>query len=187
MIQGIAGRTPRRSGRLRLPTGVSDRWWSLTGVLALAVSLTGCFGYVPTELGRVEPGDRIRAGVAPGALEEDVEGSGGTDAPLGLVVSGRVLMRGPDTLLLSVPLQARPGSGLAAAGLARHVAIPAPAIRRVDVRVLQRGRTAALVAGAAALLGVVVYQAFIRTDPAGTGDENPPPSDEALRPVWAPR
>ena len=173
MTQGIAG------GARRLTTAA--------GLLAVAVTLTGCFAYVPTELGRVEAGDRVRAGVAPEVLEAGGEGGGGAAAPLGLVISGRVLARGPDTLLLSVPLEARPGSGLAGAGLARHVAIPAPAIRRIDVRVVQRGRTAALVAGTAALLGVIVYQAFIRTDPAGTGGENPPPSDEALRPVWTPR
>lgn len=151
-------------------------------VAAAAASLTACFSYVPTELARVEAGDRVRASVAEGVLER----SGATLDPPGPVVTGRVLERRSDTLLLSVPLAARPGSGVAGASLARHVAIPAPAIRRIDVRVLQRGRTTALVAGTAALLGLIVYQAFVRTDPAGTGGENAPPVDEALRALPGP-
>ena len=150
------------------------------GTLAVAllapVAMAGCFSYVPVDLARVEVADRVRA-------EVDLSEERAAEEPLarlGPVVRGQVLARTPEALTLRVPLAPGAGGSPGVPGLAETVAIPAPAIRRLEVREMERGRTVALTMGGAALLGFILYQAFERTDPRGQNGENPPPADEAI-------
>jgi hypothetical protein len=143
-------------------------------VLPVVLAVAGCFGYVPADLADVAVDDHVRA-----RLNEDARAY----EELGLrgpVLSGRVLERRPDTLLLRVPLEAQPGTRTGPP-LARHIPVPETAIERLEVRELKRTRTAGIVLGTAGLMGYILYQAFERSDPRGERGENPPPSDEA---VW---
>lgn len=149
-------------------------WLALAGSLLLG----GCFAYVPVELTEVHPDDRVRARLvgSPERLSEDY----GVAGP---VVSGRVLARTPDSLRVRIPLASLPAAGAVTPGLAQDVTLPGAVIQQLERRVLQRGRTAGLALGTAALLGYILYTAFDRSDPAGIPGENPPPGDQALVPA----
>ena len=150
------------------------------GVALSLLFLSGCYAYAEVSPAAVPPGRDVRLRLARGT-----EVSLGTipvlddGGPLeGQVVDGTT----PERLLLSVALgPGQPGNvGL---GLRSTVAIPMPDVARMEVRRLQRGRTAAAVGLGAVLAYAVTEWAFNVSNPGKEGG-SPNGGDNALIAVF---
>lgn len=145
----------------------------------LILALTGCFSYVPAEVGEASVDDRVRARVETTTGERIAAATG---APYTETVIGRVTAVRPDSVVLSVAVRL-PAGRPPGPSLAQSITVPSDAIRSLEVRVLDRPRTVAVSVGAAALMGYILYQAFVRTDPSGSNGEDNPPVDESKWPA----
>ncbi len=141
-------------------------------LIALAFSLPGaaCYTYTQVSPAAVAPGSSVRVRTA----AQGAPALGSIPSPEGgRVIEGRLLPRSsPDTLACAVPL----GNGEPLAwshGLVGTVLVPVAGVERLEVRHLQKGRTAALI-GTAAVIGVAVLKwAFDVSLPSKPGSEPP--------------
>jgi len=119
--------------------------------LALSLLAAGCYAYTEASPAAVPPGSNVRLRVDPRATLSAGETPLDTERPIrARLLEGSTAER----LLCSVAL----GSGdplSASRGLRGTVSIPITDVERLEVRHLERGRTAAAV-GAGVLLGFVV-------------------------------
>ena len=141
-------------------------------LLALAFSLAApaCYTYTQVSPAAVAPGSSVRLRTASQAAP-----TMGT-VPLpegGRVIEGRLLPgSSPDTLVCAVPLSN--GEPLAwSRGLRGTVLVPVAEVERLEVRRLQKGRTAAVVATGAVLGLVVLKWAFDVALPTNQGGGEP--------------
>ena len=143
--------------------------------LAFALSLAGCFTYVPTELGTVPPGERVRLYVTREAL------LGFAELPLldEPVVTGTLLRTQGDTLVLRVPVTTR-REGFRSEALGQVVLIPRSQVIQLERRRLHPLGTGIAAVGSTALAtGLVV----LIIDGALTGGQRAPgPGDSELAP-----
>lgn len=116
---------------------------------------TGCYAHVPTELGTVSPGTMIRARIS--ASEADRLG------PVlrrhDRVLGGRVVEQGPDGVLLEVASVVAT-DGLSPTRLNQRITLHPAQVQEVEMRRLDRLRTAGLVAGGVAAAVMLVSAAF---------------------------
>lgn len=150
---------------------------SRRGLAALALCLlaAGCYAYTEASPAAVPPGSNVRLRVDPRATLSAGETPLDTERPIrAKLLEGSTAER----LLCSVVL----GSGdplSASRGLRGTVSIPIRDVERLEVRHLERGRTAAAV-GAGALLGFVVLDwAFNIILPSESPGEQPGGVDNA--------
>jgi len=123
-------------------------------VLAVTLLTSGCYTYTQVSPAAVPPGSSVRLRVDPRVPLKVGE------VPLpdgGRLIRGKLLPgSSADTLLCSVALSnGDPLTPLR--GLRGTVFVPLAEVERLEVRQLQKGRTAAVV-GAGALLGLVVLE-----------------------------
>lgn len=133
-------------------------------LILTAPFLAGCYAHQPVAFDEVEPGLEVRA-----HLTRD--GVSAAEEQLGRAVTAvdaTVLDRDAEQLLLRIDL--RPPEPRAAAyteGLHQRLALRRDVVVELERRVLDRGRTSALIAGsAAALVAVLRYTLRVR-DPGG--------------------
>ncbi len=139
---------------------------------ALAVSLllspsAGCYAYRRVDLADVRPGQQVRARVTPEAAAHLVPLLG-RNSP---VLQGSVLVNTSDAVMLLVPVAVQ---SVGAAGLQtinQRVSVPTPDFIEVELKRLDRTRTALLVGAGVAAAGVFVASQFNRSDesPAAPG------------------
>ncbi len=136
--------------------------------LAFSLAAPACYTYTQVSPAAVAPGSSVRLQTASQAAL-----TLGT-VPLpegGRIIQGTLLSgSSPDTLVCAVPLSN--GEPLASSrGLRGTVLVPVAAVERLEVRRLQKGRTAAVVATGAVLGLVVLKWAFDVSLPSKQGSE----------------
>ena len=143
--------------------------WARALALAMAVSVTGCYSYIPSEPATVPPGERVRVFVTPAALSR----LGDFPVQEGPVLNGTMVRAEPANLVLRLPV-ARRQTGFNMEVLGQDVFIPSDQVLQLERREVNRPLTALLtVGGTAAIAGLVV---MIMTGarqgerPAGGGD-----------------
>ncbi len=149
---------------------------SILPTLAVALVLstaTGCFNYVPAEIGAVPPGESVRLYLTRAGV--DAVNEGGAEEALSLVsepvLSGEFVRRTGDDLFLRVPTVRRQ-IGFHTSQLGQDIRIPASEIVQLERQELSRARTGLLVGGtAAAITGLIV---FILNDARQPDSVNPP-------------
>jgi hypothetical protein len=122
----------------------------------LAVLLSGCFTYIPVEPGEVEPGVAVRARVSPAASERIAPLLGAAEARR---LDGKLITRGADTLIVEVPTVIVDTREFGRTPNQR-VSIPRSDLVELEVRKLDRWRTAGILGGAAVVLGVTLTKAL---------------------------
>ncbi len=142
-----------------------------TLLLALLVG-SGCYTYSETSLADVPPGTPVRVRVSGDEADRLAELRRSDDR----VVPGTLVRRDNGAILLDTPVvgddPAQPG-----AALVQRVEIPVGEVREVELRRLDRVRTAAFVgAVAAAAIGVVAWQMG-----DGNANDDVPPVDNPER------
>jgi len=136
--------------------------------LALSLVASGCYSYTEVSPAAVPPGSEVRVGVGPQAGVR----VGADPLPEGTrSLRGRLMEGGSaETLLLSVAV-GRGEPGVATRQLRQTVSVPWGDVERLEVRRLEKGRTAALIGGGGLAAAVVTAWAFNVLDPS------PGPSD----------
>lgn len=145
---------------------------TLAAALVLSTT-TGCFNYVPTEIGAVPPGESVRLYLTRAGV--DAANEGGAEEALSVVsepvLSGEFVRRTGDDLFLRVPTVRRQ-IGFHSAQLGQDIRIPTGEIVQIDRQQLSKAKTGLLVGGAtAAITGLVV---FILNDARQPNSVNPP-------------
>jgi hypothetical protein len=128
-----------------------------TGAVLLSTlpSLTACYTYVPIESGAAQPGLGVRARVSASAASRIAPLLGTSDARQ---LSGTLIDDGRDTIIVEVPTIARLESGSFVQTLHQRVAIARGDLQDLELRKLDRVRTATLVGGAGLILGAVLFK-----------------------------
>ena len=126
--------------------------WTRAIALAMAVSVSGCYSYIPTEAAAVPPGQRVRVFVTPAALAR----LGDFPVQEGPVLDGTLVRAEPQNLVLRLPV-ARRQTGFNMEVLGQDVFIPSDQVLQIERREVNRPLTALLtVAGTAAMAGLVI-------------------------------
>lgn len=150
---------------------------ALLGAALLLAS--GCFSYVPVETAAVAPGQEVQVHLTRQGLAELEQ----LDMAGGATVRGRVVEREGDGVLLRVPIT-RVQEGFHSVALGQDIPIPSRAIVQIERRELNRGGTALLVGGTAALAAAVIY--FIVGEGFGDDTQEPPEPPEIRIPLSVP-
>jgi len=142
-----------------------------TAALLLAVlGAPGCYRYVPTDFLTVPVGQDVRLVVIPDQIDDLAEIRTQDDAIP--VVAGTVLGRDGQDLLVLVPI-ARRQEGFQTRVLSQSIRVPATAIVRAELKLLDKGKTVgAMALGLAGLAGLVFAGLEVR------GGETPQPDDD---------
>ena len=118
----------------------------------MAVSVTGCYSYIPSEAAAVPPGERVRVYVTREALVRlgDIPVNGGP------VLNGTLVRAEPANLVVRLPVATRQ-TGFNMQVLGQDVFIPNDQVLQLERREMNGPMTALLtVAGTAAIAGLVV-------------------------------
>jgi hypothetical protein len=127
---------------------------------------TGCYSHIPTDLETVSPGTVIRARVSAAEAERLAPVLRRHDRVLG----GTVVEHGPDGVLLDVASVVAT-EGLSPTRLNQRITLDQAQVHEVEIRRLDRLRTAGLVAGGIAAAVMLVSAAFgPESAPASSGD-----------------
>ena len=126
------------------------RGWVLA--TAPALILSGCFSYIPADLGSVSPGEEIRLRLATqgGSDLATISGGGGAS------VAGRLVGTDAAAIRLRVPVGLMV-EGSTTRSLGQDVVIPRSQISDVERRELSRPRTVGVVVGGVAALLAAVF------------------------------
>lgn len=144
----------------------------LTALLMVASS-SGCYRYVPMEVGTAPPGTEVRMLVTrAGAQEADMAGALNGLEP---TLEGTIVAQEGDDLLVRVPVAVR-ADGFIESKLEQSVRVPMGEIVSFQRRELNTGATALLLTSVAA--GGAALFAFIVKPLAGQGNDGEPPPDE---------
>jgi hypothetical protein len=121
--------------------------------LALAVTVTACYSYIPSEPAAVPPGERVRVYVTRETLTRLGEIPVRDGGP---VLNGTLVRAEPANLVVRLPVATRQ-TGFNMEVLGQDVFIPSDQVLQIERREMNGPMTALLtVAGTAALAGVVV-------------------------------
>ena len=134
-----------------------------------AVLCSGCFSYVPAEIGAVPPGESVRLFLTREGVE--TVNRGGIEEAFSAVaepvLSGEFVRRTDDDLFLRVPTVRRQ-VGFHTAQLGQDIRVPASEIVQIERQQLNMAGTGLLVGGTvAAITGLIV---FILNDARQTTD-----------------
>ena len=142
--------------------------------LALAVSVTGCYSYIPSEPAAVPPGQRVRVFVTREALAR----LGEFPIQEGPILNGTLVRAEPANLVLRLPVATRQ-TGFNMEVLGQDVFIPNEQVLQIERREVNRPLTGLMtVAGTLAITGLVV----MIISGARQGEKNPGGGDVELGP-----
>jgi hypothetical protein len=119
--------------------------------------LAGCYSYAPIEPATTRPGMDVRARIT-GAMADQLQPLLGSTNRL---LTGKVLLSSPDTLLVEVPTILRAEVGSSIQTLHQRVAIPRTGLVEMESRKLDRARTYALTAAGTLLVGGFIIKATV--------------------------
>ena len=148
----------------RSPSIRSFVWIGAAGVLS-----SGCFSYVPAELGTVPPGQDVRVHLAGEGVAADLAAISNRPS---LSLDGTLIGGDSDQLVLRVPV-AYQTSSIGTRTLGQDLTIPASSITQLELREFDRSRTW-LVVGA----GVAALAATLGSFGQGTPNPEIPPREE---------
>lgn len=131
---------------------------TLAAVLVLSTA-TGCFNYVPTEIGAVPPGESVRLFLTRAGV--DAINQAGNEEALSTVfepvLSGEFVRRTDADLYVRIPTVRRQ-VGFHSSQLGQDIRVPAGEIVQIERQELSRAKTGLLVGGtAAAITGLIVF------------------------------
>jgi hypothetical protein len=141
-----------------------------------AALLSGCFTYIPTQLGSVPQGAQIRVHLSPAT---QVALSTQTNRRIEDILEGTLTGRQQDRLTLDVPIAAQQ-QGFFQSAIAQKVEVPEPGVVGIDVRRFSTSRTALLIGGGAAVTGGILTL-LLHGGQGGGG--SPPPVEEIRIPL----
>ena len=124
--------------------------------IVACVLLSGCFTYIPIEPGDVEPGVSVRARVSPSAGARIAPLLGATDARR---LDGTMIAHASDTLIVEVPTVVVDTREFGRQPNQR-VSIARGDLVELEVRRLDKVRTAGVVGGAALILATTLIKAL---------------------------
>ena len=124
-----------------------------------------CYSYVPVELSALPQGAAVRARIT----SEQAERVGPLVGREQRVLEGLVVTAAADSVLLEVPTASRIGSGGSVQVMHQRVAIARGGITEVELKRLNRGRTALLAVGGSIVIGYFLMDAL----DIGPGREGP--------------
>jgi len=154
------------NGRLPSPAGLL--------LLLLLLPTAACYRYVTTDAHQLQAGDEVRARLSQAQARE-------LDPVLlrdARTLGGTVLEPG-DPILLQVPVGAR-AAGAPGPSLNQRILVPRSEMLEVELRSLDRTRTALVVGGAMGLgLGVVIH-GLTREAGGDTRPVDPPPAESPV-------
>ena len=133
----------------------------------LFLSLSACYTYAPVQPASVAPGASVRARVSATAAERIAPLIGVQDAR---VLTGRFAGTDAAGFLVEVPTTTQVGPAGSLQSLAQRVSIARGDLLEIETRTLSRGRTAAVVGAAAAIVGVTA----VNTLRGERGSDRPP-------------
>lgn len=112
--------------------------------------LSGCFSYVPADVGSLPVGDDVRLELTRVAFAElpELPDNSGPD------LNGTLVRRDADRLFVRVPVNVRMG-GFVTQTVHQELTIPSQGVVQSERRVLSRTRTGLTVAGGVAALAVI--------------------------------
>ena len=173
-------------GKPHLPLPMMPKPILSTFVAALVLATTtGCFNYVPTEIGAVPPGESVRLFLTRAGVE--AVNQGGTEEALSTVfepvLAGEFVRRTGADLYVRVPTVRRQ-VGFHSAQLGQDIRVPAGEIVQIERQELSKAKTGLLIGGAtAAITGLIV---FILNDARQPDVANPPfdPVEDRRRRVF---
>ena len=125
-------------------------------LVVASLVLSGCFSYIPARPGEVEPGLDVRAQVSPTASARIAPLLGATEARR---LDGKLITNGTDTIIVEVPTVMLHNREFGQTPNQR-VSIARGDLLLLEVRKMDRGRTMAIVGGAAVVLGVALTKAL---------------------------
>lgn len=172
----------RSKGKIR--SGVVFRRGAMVPLVAAVIGcLSGCY-----EFSRVDPmtapvGARVRAELTPGGSARMAEVFGDGDRSR---IEGRVLETSTDggVLMEVASTSGATPVGVSGRPLFARVSLPGSEIMWLELKELDKGRTAALVGASAAVAAIIVKAAF-DIGGGGTGEDNGPPVDQILIPFFS--
>ena len=132
----------------------------LIPILAASLAAAGCFSYIPIEPGEVEPGVTVRARVSPSAGARIAPLLGATDARK---LDGTMIAHSSDTLIVEVPTVVVDTREFGKTPNQR-VSIARGDLVELEVRKLDRVRTAGVVGGAAIVVATTLIK-MLKGDP----------------------
>lgn len=136
-------------------------------LVLLPLLLAGCYSYNVVPAADLAPGARVRARITAAEAERQSEALGFT----GRVLTGTVVAQAPGGVLLQVP-SAVHSNGAGVQWLSQRVEISSEGLVEVEVRRLDRIRTAGTVAAVAAVIGYAAAEAFAAAAaPTSTGSK----------------
>lgn len=157
---------------------------ALAAALVLSTA-TGCFNYVPTEIGAVPPGESVRLYLTRAGVEavNEVGNEEALSTVFEPVLSGEFVRQTDADLYVRIPTVRRQ-VGFHTAQLGQDIRVPAAEIVQIERQELSKAKTGLLVGGAAAAItGLVV---FILNDARQPESVNPPfdPVEDRRRRVF---
>lgn len=138
---------------------------ALRWVLPLAMAASGCYSHAAVRPENVQPGALVQARITAARAEQLTDELGRESR----VLRGRIVGEEGGGILLQVPAL----TGAGGPRLEQRVLLPAPEIVELELRTLDRGRTAGLAALLAAAGGYVLLQQF-----RSGGKDDPPGGDK---------
>jgi hypothetical protein len=133
----------------------------------LFLSLSACYTYAPVQAATVTPGTSVRARISATAAERVAPLIGVNDARL---LTGKFAGTDAAGFLVEVPTTTQVGPAGSLQSLAQRISIPRGDMLEIERRTLYRGRTAAVVGGAA-VIGIATAINVLRGE---RGSDRPP-------------
>lgn len=161
---------------MSLARNSSVRRYGWIGAAALLGS--GCFSYVPAEMGSVAPGEDVRAFLA---MDQVAAGLAGLSNQPNSSVAGRLMREDGEQVVLRVPVAVQP-FGSMSGPIGQDLIIPSRQIVQLERREFNRARTGVAVAGGVVAV-VVAFLSFRKGTPINP--ELPTtPIEDGLRGAW---
>lgn len=139
----------------------------LAGIIVIGLCSTSCYSYSRTELSTVPNGSTVRARISTEQAQRIEPLLGREDVR---VLDGVLIQAAQDTILLEVPAATRTVTGGGIQVLHQRVSVARAGILDVELKKLNRGRTALITVGGGALLIAAAIDAL----DIGPGAESPP-------------
>src|SRR5689334_11014577 len=133
----------------------------------LGAALCGCFRYAPIETQSAPEGSSVRARITPTAAQRIAPLLGTGESR---VLTGALVTRNNGGLILEVPTAASTGMGSSLQTLYQRVSLAPGEVTELDIRTLDRTKTAIVVGGLAAAVGAAAI-ASLHSSP---GIDRPP-------------
>ncbi len=152
---------------------------------AIVLLLSGCFTYVPVDVGAVRVGQDVRIALTRAGLRELDEFAEARpyNVALGPLLEGTIASRDADRLLVRLPVLGSQ-TALYQAPSDAQVPISTGQIVQIESREFDRLGTGLFVAGAVGALVVAIFKFFNVETPPGVANPDPPPSDETRIPLF---